>query len=42
MARRRSSPTRCPTRTLVEVPGTHMSSVTEPAMGQAIADFLRA
>lgn len=26
--------------TLVEVPGTHMSSVTEPAMGQAIADFL--
>jgi pimeloyl-ACP methyl ester carboxylesterase len=25
---------------LVEVPGTHMSSVTEPAMGQAMADFL--
>ena len=28
--------------TLVEVPGTHMSSVTEAAMGQAIADFLAA
>ena len=27
---------------LVEVPGTHMSSVTEPAMGAAIADFLAA
>ena len=25
---------------LVEVPGTHMSSVTKPAMGAAIADFL--
>ena len=29
-----------PDGTLVEVPGTHMSSVTEPAMGRAIADFL--
>jgi len=29
-----------PKSKLVEVPGTHMSSVTEPAMGQAIADFL--
>jgi pimeloyl-ACP methyl ester carboxylesterase len=29
-----------PDATYVEVPGTHMSSVTEPAMGQAIADFL--
>ncbi len=25
----------------VEVPGTHMSCVTEPALGQAMADFLR-
>ena len=31
-----------PKSRLVEVPGTHMSSVTEPAMGQAIADFLAA
>ena len=31
-----------PDGTYVEVPGTHMSSVTEPAMGLAIADFLAA
>ena len=31
-----------PSATLVEVPGTHMSSVTEPAMGQAISNFLAA
>jgi pimeloyl-ACP methyl ester carboxylesterase len=31
-----------PKARLVEVPGTHMSSVTEPAMGQAIAEFLAA
>ncbi len=29
-----------PDATLVRVPGTHMSSVTEPAMGAAIRDFL--
>ena len=29
-----------PNATLVEVPGTHMSSVTKPDFGQAIADFL--
>ncbi len=29
-----------PDARLVEVPGTHMSSVTEAAMGQAIAEFL--
>ena len=29
-----------PDGTYAEVPGTHMSSVTEPAMGQAMADFL--
>jgi pimeloyl-ACP methyl ester carboxylesterase len=28
--------------TLVPVEGTHMSSVTDPALGRAIADFLRA
>lgn len=27
---------------LVEIPGTHMSSVTEPALGEAIASFLTA
>ncbi len=31
-----------PDATLVEVPGTHMSSVTEAAMGDAIGDFLAA
>ena len=31
-----------PQARLVEVPGTHMSSVTEPAMGKAIVDFLTA
>jgi pimeloyl-ACP methyl ester carboxylesterase len=29
-----------PNAVFVEVPGTHMSSVTEPQFGQAIADFL--
>ncbi len=29
-----------PNATLSEVPGTHMSSVTKPDLGQAIADFL--
>jgi pimeloyl-ACP methyl ester carboxylesterase len=28
--------------TFVEVPGTHMSSVTKPDLGQAIADWLKA
>ena len=32
---------RCPTPTIAEVPGTHMSSVTKPEFGEAIADFLR-
>jgi len=31
-----------PSATFVEVPGTHMSSVTKPAFGQAIAGFLSA
>ncbi|NCP12423.1 MAG: alpha/beta hydrolase, partial [Sphingomonadales bacterium] len=31
-----------PDATLYEVPGTHMSSVTKPELGQAIADFLAA
>ena len=31
-----------PNATFVEVPGTHMSSVTKPEFGQAIADFLSA
>lgn len=30
-----------PEATYAQVPGTHMSSVTEPAMGEAIAQFLR-
>lgn len=30
-----------PDATYVEVPGTHMSSVTKPEMGQAIADWLK-
>ena len=41
MARPPSSPRRCPTRRFAEVPGTHMSSVTKPELGEAIADFLR-
>ena len=31
-----------PDGTYIEVPGTHMSSVAEPAMGRAIASFLTA
>ena len=31
-----------PNATLAQVPGTHMSSVTEPALGEAIARFLAA
>ncbi|MBV1917843.1 MAG: alpha/beta hydrolase [Sphingomonadaceae bacterium] len=31
-----------PDGTYCEVPGNHMSSVTEPAFGEAIADFLKA
>ncbi|MCW3837524.1 alpha/beta hydrolase [Sphingomonas canadensis] len=31
-----------PDATLVEVPGNHMSSVTRPELGRAIADFLAA
>jgi pimeloyl-ACP methyl ester carboxylesterase len=31
-----------PNARLVQVPGTHMSSVTEPALGEAIAEFLAA
>ena len=34
----RSSPTCCPMR-LPEVPGTHMSSITKPEFGEAIARF---
>ncbi len=30
-----------PNATFVEVPGTHMSSVTKPELGDAIAKFLR-
>jgi len=33
---------RMPTATYVEVPGTHMSSVTRPELGQAMVDFLTA
>ena len=31
-----------PDATRVTIPGTHMSSVAEPALGQAIAAFLSA
>ncbi len=31
-----------PDATFAEIPGTHMSSVTEPALGEAIVHFLRA
>lgn len=31
-----------PDGTFAEIPGTHMSSVTEPALGEAIANFLKA
>jgi pimeloyl-ACP methyl ester carboxylesterase len=31
-----------PNAEFVEVPGTHMSSVTKPEFGEAIADFLAA
>jgi len=31
-----------PDATLIETPGGHMSAVTKPELGQAIADFLRA
>jgi hypothetical protein len=31
-----------PNATFVEVPGNHMSAVTKPDLGQAIADFLAA
>ena len=30
-----------PDATYVEVPGTHMSSVTKPDLGHAISDWLR-
>ena len=29
-----------PNAIFVEIPGTHMSSVTKPELGQAIVDFL--
>ena len=38
---RASLPRRCPTRPIVEVPGTHMSSVTKPELGEAIARLPR-
>ncbi len=31
---------RLPDATYVEVPGTHMGSVTKPTLGQAMADWL--
>jgi hypothetical protein len=31
-----------PDARFVEVPGNHMSSVTKPELGRAIADFLEA
>ena len=31
---------RLPDAVYIEVPGTHMSSVTEPAFGEAITTFL--
>ena len=31
---------RLPNATFVEVPGTHMGSVTRPELGEAIADWL--
>jgi pimeloyl-ACP methyl ester carboxylesterase len=31
-----------PNAVFAEIPGTHMSSVTKPELGQAIADFLSA
>jgi pimeloyl-ACP methyl ester carboxylesterase len=31
-----------PNATFVEIPGTHMSSVTKPELGDAIAQFLSA
>ena len=42
MARRPSWPKRLPNATYVTVPGTHMSSVTKPEFGEAIADWLSA
>ena len=38
----RSWPSCFPTRRFVEVPGNHMSAVTRPELGRAIADFLAA
>ena len=40
MARRRRSPRLLPDARFVEVPGNHMSAVTKPELGRAIADFL--
>ena len=40
MARPRRSPSCFPTADYVEVPGNHMSAVTKPDLGLAIADFL--
>ena len=31
-----------PNATFQEIPGTHMSSVTKPELGEAIAQFLKA
>ena len=42
MARPRSWPTALPNAMFREVPGTHMSSVTKPEFGEAIAEFLAA
>ena len=41
MARRPNWSRRFPTRTYADVPGTHMSSVTKPEFGEALAGFLR-
>ena len=42
MARRASSRQLCPNAQYEEIPGTHMSSVTKPELGEAIATFLAA
>ena len=41
MARRRSWPRLLPDAMFEEVPGTHMSSVTKPEFGEAIAELPR-
>ncbi len=42
MVRSRPAAKALPNARYQEIPGTHMSSVTKPELGEAIADFLAA